>query len=72
LLNPSLHCLLRRDSRLRYLYHDSSDDGDFSRRIDGAFGPWPARLLNHHWWQWKLESFMGFCCSDDGDDEGCS
>ena len=47
LLNPSLHFLLRRDSGLRYLYHNGSEE-EISRWIDRAFGPWPARLLNYH------------------------
>jgi len=47
LLNPSLHFLLRHDSGLHYLYHNSSDE-EISRWTDRAFGPWPARLLNHH------------------------
>jgi hypothetical protein len=35
LLNPSLHFLLRRDSRLRYLYHNSSDEEDFPDGLTG-------------------------------------
>jgi len=47
LLDPSLHFLLRRDSGIRYIYHNSSDE-ETSRWVDQAFGLWPARLLNQH------------------------
>jgi len=73
LLKPSLHFILSRDSRLRYLYHDSSDEEDTSRLIDQTFGPWPTRLLNHHWWWWQLEPLTTCrCCHDYDGDEGCS
>jgi len=71
LLTRPHHVLLRRDSRLRHLYH-RSDEEEFSRRIDRAFGPWPARLLNHHWWQWKLGPLLACRRSFGCDDDGCS
>jgi len=67
LLKPSLHFLLSRNPRLRCLCCDSSDEEYYSGCVDRAFGPWPARLLNHHWWQWQLEPLMACRCSDDLD-----
>lgn len=32
------------------------------------FGKWPWRLLNGHWWLWKLEPICGCCYTEDDTD----
>jgi len=32
------------------------------------FGKWPWRLLNGHWWLWKLDPICGCCYTDDESD----
>jgi len=53
---------------------DSRNDADGERRsqIDPhteeiAFGRWPWRALNRHWWRWQIESTLCCRCSDDSD-----
>jgi len=32
-----------------------------------AFGRWPWRALNRHWWRWQIESTFSCCCTDESD-----
>ncbi|KAI9460198.1 hypothetical protein BJY52DRAFT_1108524, partial [Lactarius psammicola] len=53
---------------------DSGNDGDGERRSQNdlhgeeiAFGRWPWRAFNRHWWRWQIESTLCCCCFDDSD-----
>lgn len=50
------------------------DDADSEQRSqinphseEIAFGRWPWRALNRHWWRWQIESTLCCCCADDSD-----
>ncbi|KAH9046462.1 hypothetical protein EDB84DRAFT_667791 [Lactarius hengduanensis] len=50
--------------------HDA--DGEQRSQVDLhseeiAFGRWPWRGLNRHWWRWQIESTLCCCCSDDSE-----
>jgi len=51
---------------------ENDADGELRSQIDLpreviAFGRWPWRALNRHWWRWQMESTLCCCCSDDSD-----
>ncbi|KAF8746197.1 hypothetical protein AX14_000004 [Amanita brunnescens Koide BX004] len=44
-----------------------SGDSHLSHAIDFIFGTWPGRLLNRHWWWWKIEPVLCCHCLDESD-----
>jgi len=53
---------------------DADPGSEVRSRIDGlrgeddvAFGRWPWRALNRHWWKWQIESILCCCWSDESD-----
>ncbi|TFK76649.1 hypothetical protein BDN72DRAFT_1609 [Pluteus cervinus] len=45
------------------------EDAVLAKQIDFAFGTWPGRILNYHWWWWQLEPIVTCRCLDDTEDE---
>jgi len=72
LITPAVRRLLQAEGHDQDFGSDQEDEESrLSREIDQAFGPWPHRLLNPHWWWWHMEPVVSCqCLSDSDDDEG--
>ncbi|KAF9457477.1 hypothetical protein BDZ94DRAFT_1273087 [Collybia nuda] len=48
---------------------DREGEAHIAQELEKAFGTWPGRILNPHWWWWQLEPVVFCRCLDESDTE---